>query len=113
MAAVEHLAVRLLREPSLTEGHDVVDLALVRREVAELVLALEIACLDDPAGGPGEKARGLRALAPSVRTEDDALEAGFVEMAQEGARGDQGALLEPRDAAPKGRVVDEDAEEGL
>jgi hydrogenase maturation factor HypE len=51
MAVAEHLAVPLLGGTTLAVGHDVVDLALFRREVAELVLALEVAYFDGSAGG--------------------------------------------------------------
>jgi hypothetical protein len=59
MAAAEHLGVPLVGEPALTKGHDVVHLAVLRREVTEGVLALSVAYFDDPAGGPGEKTGGL------------------------------------------------------
>ena len=51
MGAAQHLGVRLLGEPALAEGHDVVDLALFGGAIAELVLALLVAYFDDSAGG--------------------------------------------------------------
>jgi hypothetical protein len=59
VGTAEHLGILLGGGPALTEGHDVVHLALLGREVAEGVLALSVAYFDDPAGGPGEKACGL------------------------------------------------------
>src|ERR1700722_16449344 len=111
--AAQELTVLLRGRATFGELDDVIGLTTLGRFVAVGVLALLVPQLDGPAGGPGEEARRDAALAPPARGEHGPLDVGLVQPGQQGAWGDHGAPLgQLADAARKGRVVDQDTEEG-